>query len=70
MSDGPFWDVYADLAGHFRWRIVATNGRIVASSGEAFDSRRNAWRATRDVARIVREMAKVEPDGEPEAEPV
>ena len=69
MSDGPFWDVYADTSGHYRWRIVAANGRIVASSAEAFDSRRNAWRATAGVARIVGELAKVEPD-DVDVEPV
>jgi hypothetical protein len=37
--------VYQDLAGGWRWRVVADNGRIVADSAEAYDSKSNAKRA-------------------------
>lgn len=39
------YDVYADSAGNYRWRLWASNGKIVASSGEAFASKQNAERA-------------------------
>lgn len=43
------FEIYADAAGKFRWRLVAGNGQNVASSGEAFDSKANAKRAAENV---------------------
>jgi uncharacterized protein YegP (UPF0339 family) len=39
------FEVYADAAGEYRWRLKAANGQIVASSGESFASKSNAGRA-------------------------
>jgi len=41
--------IYADSAGNYRWRLVASNGQTVASSGESFDSKSNARRAAENV---------------------
>lgn len=43
------FEIYADTAGNYRWRLKASNGQIVASSGESFDSRSNAVRAAENV---------------------
>jgi uncharacterized protein YegP (UPF0339 family) len=43
------FEVYADAAGKYRWRLKASNGEIVASSGESFASKANAERAARNV---------------------
>jgi uncharacterized protein YegP (UPF0339 family) len=50
MADGFKLEVFADLAGEWRWRMVAGNGRIVATSGEAFASKGNAERAAEMIA--------------------
>ena len=39
------FEVYADAAGKYRWRLKGGNGQIVASSGESFASKSNAERA-------------------------
>lgn len=44
--------IYKDLAGKYRWRLVASNGEKVATSGEAFASKSNAARAARGVKRV------------------
>jgi uncharacterized protein len=36
------FEVYADSAGNYRWRLIASNGRKVATSGESFYSQSNA----------------------------
>jgi uncharacterized protein YegP (UPF0339 family) len=46
------FDIYKDRAGHYRWRLIASNGEKVATSGEAFASQSNAARAARGVKRI------------------
>jgi uncharacterized protein YegP (UPF0339 family) len=43
------FEVYADSAGKYRWRLKAGNGEIVASAGEAFASKQNAERAAENV---------------------
>jgi uncharacterized protein len=43
------FEIYADTAGNYRWRLKAGNGQIVASSGESFDSQSNAVRAAENV---------------------
>ena len=47
------FQIYADAAGKYRWRLKDGDGEKVASSGESFDTRSNAKRA----AEIVKEMA-------------
>jgi uncharacterized protein YegP (UPF0339 family) len=44
--------IYKDVAGKYRWRLVASNGEKVATSGEAFASQSNAARAARGVKRV------------------
>ena len=46
---GMKFEVYADAAGGYRWRLVASNGQTVASSGESFASQANARRAAENV---------------------
>jgi uncharacterized protein YegP (UPF0339 family) len=43
------FEIYADTASKYRWRLKASNGQTVASSGESFDSRSNAKRAAENV---------------------
>jgi uncharacterized protein len=43
------FEVYADSAGNYRWRLKAANGQIVASSGESFSSHANAKAAAENV---------------------
>ena len=33
------FEVYADKAGEYRWRLKASNGRQIASSGEGYKAR-------------------------------
>lgn len=41
MSKATF-EVYADEAGEFRWRLEHDNGNIIADSGEGYASRQKA----------------------------
>lgn len=41
--------VYADAGGHYRWKLVASNGQTSASSGESFASKSNAREAAEGV---------------------
>jgi uncharacterized protein YegP (UPF0339 family) len=43
------FEIYADAAGKYRWRLKDGNGAKVATSGESFDSRSNAKRAAQNV---------------------
>ena len=52
MARGRF-QIYADAAGKYRWRLKDGDGEKVASSGESFDSKVNARRA----AELVKETA-------------
>lgn len=45
----PILQVYRDVAGGYRWRLVATNRKVLADSGEAYTRRRDAARAARTV---------------------
>lgn len=45
------FQVFADVAGKYRWRLVASNGEKIATSGESFASRENAARAAQTVKR-------------------
>jgi len=37
--------VYADAGGHYRWKLVSSNGQTTASSGESFSSKSSAKKA-------------------------
>ena len=47
----PRFEVFEDVAGQFRWRLIAGNGEIVATS-EAYTARWNASRSARRVKEI------------------
>lgn len=48
----PEFDAFEDLAGKWRWRLVAANGRTVATSGESFHTHWHAMRAAEDVRAV------------------
>ncbi|GCF13625.1 hypothetical protein Harman_15600 [Haloarcula mannanilytica] len=50
--DPVAYEVYADAAGQFRWRLLHRNGNILADSGEGYSSRSNARRAARRVSEL------------------
>ena len=43
------YDVYADKAGKYRWRALASNGQNVGSGGESFSSKSSAQNAADNV---------------------
>ncbi|NLV04875.1 DUF1508 domain-containing protein [Haloarcula rubripromontorii] len=55
--DPVAYEVYADAAGEFRWRLLHRNGNILADSGEGYSSRSNARRAARRVGELAPESA-------------
>jgi len=55
--DPVAYEVYADAAGQFRWRLLHRNGNILADSGEGYSSRSNARRAARRVGELAPESA-------------
>ncbi len=61
----PHFDAYEDLAGKWRWRLVAGDERTVATSGESFDSHWHAMRAAEVVrgAAVAARMSSVPADG-------
>lgn len=48
MAQAKF-EIFADAAGKYRWRLKDGNGEKVATSGESFDSKSNAKRAAQNV---------------------
>lgn len=52
----PYVEVYEDVAGNWRYRVVGANGEIVAAS-EPYVSKSNATRGFADLFRIVNEVA-------------
>jgi len=55
--DPVAYEVYADAAGQFRWRLLHRNGNILADSGEGYSSRSNARRAARRVSELAPDSA-------------
>lgn len=41
MNEATF-ELYQDVAGEWRWRLIHDNGNVLADSGEGYASRRNA----------------------------
>ena len=39
------FELYKGSGGHWRWRLIASNGQNVASSGESFNNESHAKRA-------------------------
>jgi uncharacterized protein YegP (UPF0339 family) len=52
MSQHPYFYVYTDSAGEWRWRLRASNDKIIADSGEGYYSQSGCEEA---VARVQRE---------------
>lgn len=48
MANAKF-EVYPDKGGHYRWRLVSSNGQTTASSGEGFSSKESAIHAAEGV---------------------
>jgi uncharacterized protein YegP (UPF0339 family) len=56
MSDSPFFYVYKDRAGEWRWRLRASgNHKIIADSAESYVTKGGAETAA---ARVQREAPK------------
>lgn len=56
MSESPFFYVYRDRAGEWRWRLrAAGNHEIIADSAESYMSKRGAEDAA---ARVKRDAPK------------
>ncbi len=55
--DTVAYEVCADAAGEFRWRLLHRNGNILADSGEGCSSRSNARRAARRVSELAPDSA-------------
>lgn len=47
----PIFQIYKDVAGQFRWRLIAGNGEKVAAS-ESYTERYSALRSARRVQEI------------------
>ncbi len=43
------FEIYEDKGGHYRWRLVSSNGQTTASAGESFASKSDAKRAAEGV---------------------
>ncbi len=54
MTKLPKIQIFQDVAGEFRWRIVAGNGEVVASSGEGFRDKTDVLRAVRRARKLMR----------------
>lgn len=50
MNRGPVYRIYEDVAGEWRWRLVAGNGQIIADSAEGYTRESDAVRAAETVA--------------------
>jgi uncharacterized protein YegP (UPF0339 family) len=56
MSESPFFYVYRDRAGEWRWRLRASgNRKIIADSAESYVSKQGAEEAA---ARVKRDAPK------------
>lgn len=51
LSDSPearrTFQVYQDVAGEWRWRLAAGNGRLIAASGEGYQNRQDCLHGIR-----------------------
>ena len=45
MKRLPKFQIYEDVGGEFRWRLVAANKNIVANSGEGYKTKAGAKKA-------------------------
>lgn len=54
------FQIFKDVAGEWRWRLVAANGRIIASSGEGYKNRSHAIEMVGKIMDIEGEQVNVE----------
>ncbi|KTG27194.1 HVO_2922 family protein [Haloferax profundi] len=59
MSKAHF-EVYADVEGQYRWRLVHDNGNILADSGEGYASKQKAKQGIESVKQNARDAEVVE----------
>ncbi|WP_416841196.1 HVO_2922 family protein [Haloferax sp. DFSO52] len=59
MSKARF-ELYTDIDGEYRWRLVHDNGNILADSGEGYASKQKAKQGIESVKRNVPEASVVE----------
>ena len=59
MRRRPRFEIYADAAGEWRWRLVAANNRIIADSAEGYKNKRNADEAVLRLQCTEIEYAKI-----------
>ena len=52
--------VFKDVAGEWRWRLVATNGNIIATSGEGYKNRSHAVGMITRIIDIEQETVSIE----------
>ena len=50
----PYFEIYADKAGKYRWRFISGNSKTIASSNECFYDKSTAKRAARTVRMLSR----------------
>jgi uncharacterized protein len=48
MAKGTQFEIYKDKKGHYRWRLLASNGESVAS-GEGYADKRGATMAAKNL---------------------
>lgn len=51
--------IYRDHVGHYRWRLVARNGKTVADSGEGYKRRASCLRTLESMTRHIATGADV-----------
>lgn len=55
MKRPPYFKIYQDEAGEWRWRLVAANNRIIADSGEGYKKEQTARDAVVRLQVLLRE---------------
>lgn len=55
-ADPTAIELYRDIAGEYRWRLIHRNGNILADSGGGYSSRFNASRAVNRIREHISEM--------------
>jgi uncharacterized protein YegP (UPF0339 family) len=51
-------EVYEDMKGEWRWRMVAGNGEVIATSGEGYTRKGDATRAANTAKKRMAETDK------------
>lgn len=59
----PYFGVYRDAAGEYRWRLVAANGEPIAAS-EGYTSKQSAIHSAARAREVARDARLVDETGE------